>query len=146
MAVAVFNYAAWIARYPEFTGAVSEERAALFFAEAGLYLDNTDASIVQDAALRLVLLNMLVAHIAVLAGALEPDGKPSGLVGRVSSASEGAVSVSTDTGLMPGTAVWFQQTAYGLSFWQATKPYRSARYVAAPPYNFEPRGRSLWQR
>lgn len=146
MAVAEFNYSAWIARYPEFTGAVSEELAALFFAEAGLYLDNTDASIVQDAGIRLVLLNMLVAHIAVLAGGLEPGGKPSGLVGRVSSASEGSVSVSTDTGLTPGTAVWFQQTTYGLSFWQATKAYRSARYVAAPPYNFEPRGRSLWQR
>lgn len=146
MAVAVFNYAAWISRYPEFGAAVSEQRAALFFAEAGLYLDNTDASIVQDAGLRLVLLNMLVAHIAASAGALEPDGKPSGLVGRVSSASEGAVSVSTDTGLTPGTAIWFQQTTYGLSFWQATKPYRAARYVAAPAYNFEPRGRSLWRR
>jgi hypothetical protein len=146
MAVAEFNYSAWIARYPEFMGAVSEERAALFFAEAGLYLDNTDASIVQDVAVRLLLLNMLVAHIAVLAGALEPDGKPSGLVGRVSSASEGAVSVSTDSGLMPGTAVWFQQTAYGLTFWQASKPYRSARYVAPVPYNFEPRGSGLWRR
>lgn len=146
MAVAVFSYAAWIARYPEFTGAVSEERAALFFAEAGLYLDNSDASIVADEALRLVLLNMLVAHIAVLAGALEPGGRPTGLVGRVSSASEGAVSVQTDTGLTPGTAVWFQQTAYGLSFWQATKPYRSARYIPAAPYNFEARGVGLWRR
>lgn len=146
MAVAVFSYAAWIARYPEFTGAVSEERAALFFAEAGLYLDNSDASIVADEALRLVLLNMLVAHIAVLAGALEPGGSPTGLVGRVSSASEGAVSVQTDTGLTPGTAVWFQQTAYGLSFWQATKPYRSARYVPAAAYNFEARGVGLWRR
>lgn len=146
MAVAVFDYAAWIVRYPELAGAVSEERAALFFAEAGLYLDNSDASIVQDAGLRLMLLNMLVAHIAVLAGALEPGGRPTGLVGRVSSASEGAVSVQTDTGLTPGTAVWFQQTAYGLSFWQATKPYRSARYVPAAAYNFEARGVGLWRR
>lgn len=145
MAVAVFDYAAWVARYPEF-GAVSEQRAALFFAEAGLYLDNTDASPVQDVAMRLVLLNMATAHIAALSGALNADGKPSGLVGRVSSASEGSVSVSTELGLVPGSAVWFQQTSYGLSFWQATKGYRSAVYVAPQPYNFEPWAGATWRR
>lgn len=145
MAVAVFDYAAWVARYPEF-GAVSEQRAALFFAEAGLYLDNTDASPVQDVAMRLVLLNMATAHIAALSGALNADGKPSGLVGRVSSASEGSVSVSTELGLVPGSAVWFQQTSYGLAFWQATKGYRGAVYVAPQPYNFEPWAGSTWRR
>lgn len=145
MGIAAFDYAAWVQRYPEF-GAVSEARAALFFAEAGLYLDNTDASPVSDVAMRGVLLNMLTAHIAVLSGALEPTGQPSGMVGRVSSASEGSVSVSVDTGLTPGTAVWFQQTSYGLSFWQATKGFRSATYVAAPAYNFEPRGGMAWRR
>lgn len=138
MAVAVFDHAAWILRYPEFKGAVDVSRAALFFAEAGLYLDNTDASPVQDVAARLMLLNMLTAHIAALSGALEPDGKPSGMVGRISSASEGSVSVSADSGLQPGTAAWFQQTGYGLSFWQATKPYRMARYVPAAPHITEP--------
>ena len=131
-------------RYPEF-GAVDESRAALFFAEAGLYLNNTDCSPVADVAVRLMLLNMATAHIAVLAGVLEPDGQPSGMVGRISSASEGSVSVSTDTGLQPGTAAWFQQTSYGLSFWQATKPYRSATYVPATPYISDP-WTPLWQR
>jgi hypothetical protein len=145
MAVAVFNYAAWSTRYREFVGAVDASMAALYFAEAGLYLDNTDGSIVQDVGVRLLLLNMLTAHIAALAGALEPGGVPSGLVGRVSSASEGSVSVSTETGLMPGTAVWFQQTSYGLSFWQASKPYRSARYIGAQTRNLEPWG-SAWRR
>lgn len=145
MAIAVFDYAAWVLRYPEF-GAVSEQRAALFFAEAGLYLDNTDASPVQDANRRLLYLNMLTAHIAALSGALEASGKPNGLVGRVSSASEGSVSVSVDSGLVPGTAAWFQQTNYGLAFWQATKTYRSAMYVPAQPYNFEPWSGATWRR
>lgn len=145
MAIAVFSYAAWVARYPEF-GAVSEELAALFFAEAGFYLDNTDASLVQDVGQRLVLLNMLTSHVAALSGALEANGQPSGMVGRVSSASEGSVSVSVDSGLTAGTAAWFQQTSYGLSFWQATKGYRSATYVAAPAYNFEARGGAGWRR
>lgn len=133
MATAAFNYAAWTTRYPEF-GAVSEQLAALFFSEATLYLDNTDASPVQDVSKRLMLLNMLTAHIAALSGA---GGRDAGMVGRVSSASEGSVSVSTDSGLAAGTAPWFQQTSYGLSFWQATKTYRSATYVAAPAYTFE---------
>ncbi|WP_371432430.1 DUF4054 domain-containing protein [Novosphingobium sp.] len=145
MAVAVFDYAAWVARYPEF-GAVSEQRAALFFAEAGLYLDNTDASPVQDVAMRLVLLNMVTAHIAALSGALNADGKPSGLVGRVSSASEGSVSVTTELGHVPGSAAWYQQTSYGLGFWQATKRFRSAVYVPAQPYNFEPWSGATWRR
>lgn len=139
MTVAVFNHAAWVQRYPEF-GAVDEGQAALFFSEAGLYLDNTDASPVQDVTLRGVLLNMLTAHIASLSGALEANGQPTGMVGRVTAATEGSVSVSVDTGLTPGTAAWFSLTSYGLAFWQATKRYRSAFYVPAAPYNFERRG------
>jgi len=145
MAIAAFDYAAWVLRYPEF-GAVSAERAALFFAEAGLYLDNTDASPVGDVTYRGVLLNMLTAHIAALSGALEADGKPSGLVGRISSASEGQVSVSVDAGALPGSAAWFTQTPYGLAYWQATKRLRGASYVPAPPYNFDARGASSWRR
>lgn len=145
MAVAVFDYAAWGLRYPELKGAVGPDLAASYFAEAGLYLDNTDCSPVADVTVRGLLLNMLVSHIAVLSGALEADGKPSGMVGRVSSATEGSVSVSFDTGLAPGTAAWFQQTSYGLSFWQATKPYRMARYVPAQPYLTDP-WRSPWRR
>lgn len=145
MAIAVFDYTAWITRYPEF-GAVGDERAALFFAEAGLYLDNSDASLVADVTTRLLLLNMVTSHIAVLAGVLEPDGKPSGMVGRVGSASEGGVSVSFDTGLEPGTAAWFQQTSYGLSFWQATKGLRSAVYVPAMPRITDPWRSMQWRR
>jgi len=137
MTIAVFNYTAWTTRYPEM-GAVSEEQAALFFSEAGLYLDNTDCSPVQDVTRRLMLLNMLTAHIAALSGALDPSGQPSGTVGAVSSATEGSVSVSFDLGLSPGTAPWYRQTQYGLAFWQATKGLRSAVYVPGPTQITEP--------
>lgn len=146
MAVAVFDYTVWLARYPEFDGAVGEARAALLFAEAGaLYLDNSDASPVQDVSHRLMLLNMLVAHLAAIGGALEAGGKPSGLVGRVSSATEGSVSVSTDMGGLPGSYAWYAQTPYGLTYWQATKSLRSARYVASSPYMFEPTRSWPWR-
>lgn len=145
MAVAAFNYAAWVTRYPEM-GAVSAEQAALFFTEAGLYLDNTDCSPVTDVTRRLILLNMLTAHIATLSGALESTGQPSGTIGAVSTASEGSASVSFDTGLMPGTAQWYRQTQYGLSFWQATKNLRGAIYVPGPAYIADPWANTPWQR
>lgn len=126
MGVVVFDYARWAKRYPEFS-AVNDETAAEYFAEATLYLNNTDCSIVTDLAQRALLLNMLTAHIAQLyrvkAGALA-----SPLVGRVNAATQGSVSVGAESGA-PGTAAWFQQTPYGFSYWQATTSFRQGRYV-----------------
>lgn len=144
MAVAVFDYAVWAARYPELAGAVDETLAIALFAEAGLYLDNTDTSIVQDPAIRLMLLNMIVAHLAVLGGALE-GGTPTGQVGRVAEATEGSVSVKLDTGLSPGTATWWSLTTYGFNFWAATKRYRSMHYRPGPRPIFNP-PRLAWRR
>ena len=60
MSVATFNPSVFLGRYPEFTAAYNANPAlfASMFAEAGLYLDNTDCSIVQDVGLRTVLLNV----------------------------------------------------------------------------------------
>jgi hypothetical protein len=102
------------------------------FAEAGLYLNNTDCSIVQDVNLRTVLLNMLTAHIAFLGGILTADGQPRP-VGRVTGASEGAVSAQFDyPAATPGSGPWFAQSQYGIAFWQATTCYRGARYFPQP--------------
>lgn len=139
MAVAVFNYAAWTARYPEFAS-VPEPLANLFFAEATLLLDNTDCSPVQDVAQRLVLLNMLTAHIAALSGSTSTGTYVSGggSVGRVSEAQEGTVKVSFDMGKSSSEqAAYFLQTPYGALFWQLTARYRTARYVPAQPRQFD---------
>jgi hypothetical protein len=134
VAVAAFDYAAWVTRYPYLSG-VSEPLARAYFAEAQIYLNNTDTSPVTDVAMRLVLLNMLVAHIALLNGAGTLDGKPTGLVGRVSEATEGSVSVKADVGAVSGTAAWYAQTGPGFDFWNATRAYRTMRYVPQPqPY------------
>lgn len=134
MSVVVFNYAQWVARYPEFAG-VSEEMAGFYFTEATLYLNNTDASIVQDEATRALLLNMLVAHIAKL-NATIAGIPPSGLVGRVSNAAEGSVSVATQMAV-PGSAEWYAQTTYGIAFWAATARYRTMRWqVSTKPSPF----------
>ena len=131
MAVAVFNPALFTARYPEFA-AVSVPLLQAYFLEAGLYLSNCDSSPVQNITRRLVLLNMLTAHIAFIGGALTADGQPKP-VGRVSQAAEGTVSASFEgVPPTPGTGAWFQQSQYGAAFWQATTSLRSFRYVPQP--------------
>ena len=127
MAVAAFDSAVFLARYPEF-GAVPVLRLQSFFDEAGLYLDNTDNSPVSDALRRRTLLNMLTAHIAALNGALSETGDAMP-VGIVNSASEGSVSVSFESVFQPGTAGWYAQTQYGAAFWQATVNYRRFLYI-----------------
>ena len=132
--IAIFNPAAFVGRYPEFTAAYSANPAlfASMFAEAGLYLNNTDCSVVQDVNLRGVLLNMVTAHIAFLSGLLTADGQPRP-VGRVSAANEGAVGASFDyPATTPGSGPWFAQSAYGIAFWQATTCYRGMHYSPQP--------------
>jgi hypothetical protein len=73
---------------------------------------------------------MLVAHIAVL-NAAQPKagGQPmQPLVGRISGATEGSVSVQIQNDYPPGTAQWFQSTRYGSAYFAATAGYRTMRY------------------
>jgi len=127
-AIATFNPQLFAARYPEFQG-LDAALTSAYFAEATLYLRNDGTGPVQDAGQQLMLLNMLTAHIASL-NQLNPDGSSaSGLVGPITSASEGSVSVSSGLVVESGTAGWLQQTAYGAQFLAATAPYRAARYI-----------------
>lgn len=127
MAVAVFNYALWAARYPELASKVAEPLASALFTEAGtFYCDNTDCSPVPDVNARLLLLNMLVAHLGALSTS---KAAAAGLVGRISSVTEGGVTVNVDLGAVPGTEAWYAQTQYGLAFWTATAPFRTIHYV-----------------
>ena len=93
--VAVWNYGLFIGRYPEFA-AVNPAQLAAFFTEAGLYLSNCPTSPVQNATRRLVLLNMLTAHIAFLAG----------LLGASASALQPATATLNVTSPAPGNFSW----------------------------------------
>lgn len=126
MAVVTFDSAAFRARYPEFDS-VKDALLAAFFAEATIYLNNTDSSPVSDAAMRSVLLNMIVAHLAALNVGVNGQAAPDG-VGRVSDATKGSVSVSLDAGPVTNSQAWWLQTKYGSSYWQATRPYRTMQY------------------
>lgn len=130
MAVAAFDWSVWQARFPELVAkGITEPLAADFFAEAGLLLDNTDCSIVEDVAIRGLLLNLIVAHLAALSGTVRGVGAP---VGRTSSVSEGSVSASFDYVTMSQSQAYWAQTPYGAQYWQSVLPYRSFRYVPGP--------------
>lgn len=129
--VVVFDYGMWLLRFPEFAS-VSQPLAQEYFDDACDLLNNTPCSIVQDLSKRARFLNLLTAHIAQLNAAL--NGQPSSpLVGRIANASEGSVSVQTQMDMPPGSAQWFNQTKYGAQYWQATLPYRTARYAPGAP-------------
>jgi hypothetical protein len=147
--VVVFDYSAWALRYPELASNVASSLAQQYFNEAQLYCDNTPLSpIPYDqtnpaiAWQRPMFLNMVVAHIAALNAPL--NGQPSSpLVGRIASAGEGSVNVSTELeGQVRGRA-WFAQTKYGLAFWQATAQFRKAVYVRGPHRAVDPWARFM---
>ena len=134
MGVAIFDLGIFLARYPEFTVFNTNNPGSLqsMFNEAGLYLNNCPNSPVQNVARRLILLNMLTAHIAFIGGALSSDGQARP-VGRLNTAGEGSVNAGFDfTPATPGSGPWFNQSQYGAAFWQATASLRSARYFPQP--------------
>lgn len=129
MTVAVFDPVAFVARYPEFS-TVSSATLSAYFTEATMYLDNTDLSRVSDAVHRLLLLNMLTAHVAALNGSGVNGQGASGMVGRINSATEGSVSASAEYAAPAnGTQAYFQQTQYGAAFWAASARYRTMQYI-----------------
>jgi len=133
VASAVFNYAAWSARWPALAAVTPEPTAqAMFDDAAATLLDNSDASPVRDATRRLALFNLLVAHLAALdARSAQAGAAGGGMLGRVASASEGSVSVSM--GDYPvGSGKWFEQTQYGAQYWQAVQPYLRFQYHQGP--------------
>jgi len=122
MTVVVFDPVAFKQRYPEFDS-LADALLEDYFVEATIYLDNTDRSLVVDVQIRRRLLWMLAAHIAAINSGTNGEGA-SGLVGRISSASEGSVSVGVEGAPMTDANAWYMQTPYGAQYWQATSAYR----------------------
>jgi hypothetical protein len=129
----IFDPARFVLRFPQFAAYNTEHPDALqlYFDEAALILKNDASSLVKNEAERAILLNLLTAHIATLAGVVSPGGAGStaGQVGRVSSASEGSVSASFDVGTVYASQGWYMSTTYGAQYWALTGKYRRARFV-----------------
>ena len=121
--VVVFDPVEFRELYP--TIQATDEQLEMYFEMAETFLDNTKCSVVKDLGARKRLLYLLVAHIATLTGQAE---KGNNVVGRVSSATEGTVSIGLDYGTMGNNERWYLQTPWGAMYWQLTKKYRSAVY------------------
>lgn len=127
--VFVFDPAAFKLAYPQFAKFTNEQLTNFFEEVENTIVDNTESSCfsLKD---RKKWFYLLVAHNAELQNRIN-DGN-SGLVGRISSATQGSVSISTDYSMGSGALEqWLKQTPYGAKFYAFTAPYRTALWVAA---------------
>lgn len=136
-AVASFDYNGWIQAYPEFIY-VPIEQAQNYFNIATAYHRNDGVTPVTNPVFQDMYLKMIMSHLAQIL-APDPTGQPaSQIVGRITSASEGSVSVSSEMPLTPQSAAFWYQTKYGTMYWNATKQYRTMRYKGKLGRNIQP--------
>ncbi len=148
-----FVYADWVAAFPSF-GEIIESDAQMYFDGASTLCANDTCSpafpvqvSMNNSQVPLLkrLLWLLTCHLAYLGAFRNASGIPSSsgtippvpVIGRVSSASEGSVSITSefDTNGYPVPA-FFQQTPWGLQYWQALAPTRTMQY--SPRTSFVP--------
>lgn len=127
MAIVVLDITKFRAMFPEFSN-VTDTLLPFLFDQATDYLNNSDFSLVDNVIKRERLLYLLMAHLAYVRYGDANGNGGTGMVGRISSASEGSVSVSSDAGQVEFRYMWYTQSQYGMEFWQATKVYRMANY------------------
>ena len=120
--VVIFNATEFLALYPQFNNVFTPEQLQQFFNVACMICNNTNNSKVTDLTERKTLLYMLVCHIATLMQ------RGTGMVGIISSATEGKVSVGLQN--IINNPNWYNQTQCGSMYWLATAKYRvGMRYV-----------------
>lgn len=122
--VVEFDVAEFRELYPKVKA--SDLQLESFFCEAELLFNNSSKSCIKDLKKRKILLYLIVAHLATLQAQVDAGNM---LVGRLSSASEGSVSISSDYGTLGNSEKWWAQTPYGAKFWQLTAIYRTSAYV-----------------
>ena len=132
MAVVELDIEEFKKQYPVFNS-LDDAVYKRLFSLACLKVNNTDHSLVINIEERGMLLYLLMAHFAELdPGIVDTNGSngSGGLVGRVSSASEGSVSISSEYAAMTQSSAWYLQTQYGAMYWELTSRYRKFRYFA----------------
>jgi hypothetical protein len=140
--IATFDFGLFESLFPVFFRAapgfipVTEDQINMVIPIATSYSRNDGGGPVNNPQVQLNLLNLAVAHCTQLlfGSATNP---PTGMVGRIASASEGSVSVQTDWPTTPGSA-WWSQTQYGAMWWQMALPYRLGMYLPKTTPSFNP--------
>ena len=126
-----FDWNQFILAFPQFETTLNPQQAALVVLPyAQQYCRNDGGGPVTDPGLQSALLNLMVAHVAqLLFGSSTQPVSP--LVGRISSATEGSVSVDAEMPTTPQSA-WYMQTVYGSMFYQLSLPFRTFRIIPHP--------------
>lgn len=130
-----FDYDKWVSKFPVFRD-VLEEDAATYWEYAGNYFQNAGWQASLPNAQQLLFL--LTCHLAWLWSPRDVNGNPSSggpnpppaTVGRVSSGTQGSVSVQLeyDSNGSPSQA-WYVQTPWGAAYWAATAQFRGSFYL-----------------
>lgn len=119
----------WLKKYPMYDNLTIEQVEDLLIAATD-FLENTVCSVIRDVEKRKRLIYLVAAHLAyLLYQDKNGNGGSSGLVGRLSSATEGSVSVGATMANAPFSAEFFLQSPFGFAFWQATMVYRMGLYT-----------------
>lgn len=134
--ITAFDYGEWVVRAPALTQ-VPESAVIGILPIADAYWRNDGTSPATTPELQKTIYYLIIAHLVQLMYGTGATSNPSGIVGRITSASEGSVSVSSEWPTNPSNA-WYLQTTYGAAFWQLTAAYRTMRYVAGPRRIFNP--------
>lgn len=154
--VVTFNYANFLALYPQF-GQVNEPQLDGFFDQATILCGNSIRNPViggmgptWGTKTLTTLLYLLTAHIAWLQASKDAQGNPTStvglstggsLVGRIDQATEGSVSVHADMGDANAgspSQAWYEQTQWGATYWAMTAGMRTAQYGADPTIVVQP--------
>ena len=119
------------AAFPEFN-TVADAVLDQNFDIATLVIANACDGVITNAVKREKLLNLATAHITQLRNGANGGG-PSGIVGQIIAARQGSINIGAAEIKAGMNQVWFAQTQWGLLLWTALAPYRTFRYVPAPP-------------
>lgn len=135
--VVVFDAVEFQTQFPSFA-TLSPSLLQIAFDLATLLLNNSCASVVADAVKRQSLLYLLTAHIASVQ--FGENGKPpTGVVGRISDAQQGSITVRSQWATdVSDAAAYYLQSSWGALYWRATAVYRTGRYFAPPRRRYSP--------
>jgi hypothetical protein len=129
-----WNYDLFSSQFPEFSTKITAPQAYMYWMMAAKFQRNDGGSPITNDDEQALMLNLLTAHIATLI-APDENGEARGVVGRLTSFSEGSASGSVEFPNAPDAA-WYLQTTYGAMWWEMTAGQRTMFYRSAPRRRF----------
>jgi hypothetical protein len=122
-----FVFDVWASAYPMFSNIDQNTIQAVVLPLAQSYHRNDGGGPINDPVIQTQALWLAVAHVAQLMfGSTTQEASP--LVGRVSNATEGSISVTAEYNDKNPAGAWWEQTTYGAAYWQLIKSYAMGFY------------------